>query len=116
MSVRTQSIQIDPKWLDILRKSAKVAESKPKKIKPCRIKLDGKFLTLDSGKTIWKRKGDAKSAFKNNFSRYAKGGLVYEVETALAPQGNYEKRNEMWRAFVKELEAQGIVEFVEVDE
>lgn len=116
MNVRTQSIQIDPKWLDILRKDCKVAEKKPSKIKPCRIKLDGKFLVLNSGKTIWKRKGDAKSAFKNNFSSYRSGGLVYEVEKGLAPQGNYERRNEVWRQFVAELERQGILEFVEVDE
>jgi hypothetical protein len=42
--------------------------AKFKKLSPCRVMVNGKFIVTNSGKTVWRRVGDAKSAVKNHLA------------------------------------------------
>lgn len=63
--------------LDAFDKATKAV----KRMQPTRIKYKGKFLTLPSGKTLWRRPGDAKSA------------LINAIETGYLTLYNYDTRS-----------------------
>lgn len=46
----------------------KVVDRMPrgKQFSPCRIRIDGSFVTLRNGKALWRRIGDCKSAIRNH--------------------------------------------------
>lgn len=80
------------------------------KTKPCRIKFNGKFITTESKKTVWRNIGFAKSALLNHFncqhtvSQYLKS--TYNVDYTY---GSVNKQ------LIRDLEAAGVIEYVEVD-
>lgn len=53
-----------------------------------RIKVDGKLVTLNSGKSVWKRIGDAKNALRN----HCEGIINYSLDpyAALVSSGRVE--------------------------
>lgn len=109
-----------PEQLTALKNTFK--PTKPiKKARPHRIKFMGEFVTLNSGKTVWKRIGDAKNALNNHFTSFAGIGEWRAEQRSIV--------NKMLHQFfahekyphycVKELiallEKAGVVEFVPVD-
>ncbi len=110
-----------PEQLTALKNTFK--PTKPiKKARPHRIKFMGEFVTLNSGKTVWKRIGDAKSALNNHFDSYATIGAFRRYETPssvnLIMQNLFADKKYPYQ-HVKELidllEKAGVVEFVPVD-
>lgn len=43
-------------------------DAKPLKRRPCRLMVSGKFVTLNSGKSLWNQPGHAKTALRNHIS------------------------------------------------
>lgn len=41
-----------------------------RKTVPCRIRMDGEFVVLDSGKSLWNCEGHAKNALRNHLDGY----------------------------------------------
>lgn len=68
-----------------------------------RIKINGQFITTISGKTVWKRIGDAKSAVHHHVSSWL-CGIPYGSRDYKISSGDY------MDAMIK----QGILEFVEL--
>ncbi len=90
-----------------------------KKYKPVRIRYRGKWLILPSGKTIWKRIGDAKSALRNSmqstceFDRYPDGVRGYRLRGSKEFIGDY-GRKEVCDAYCFQAMLDA-VEFINVD-
>lgn len=110
-----------PEQLTALKNTFK--STKPlKKSRPHRIKFMGEFITLNSGKTVWKRIGDAKSALNNHLGSYAMIGAFRRDETPspvnLIMRDFFADKRYPYQ-HVKELilllEKAGVVEFVPVD-
>lgn len=94
------------------------ATDKPhRRIRPVRIRYKGKFLVMPSGKTIWRRIGDAKAALLvNNFFdpvyySHKHGGYCLRWDNSKAITWDEAKE---YRALYKEL-LFSTVEFVEFD-
>jgi hypothetical protein len=91
---------------------------KQRPAKPVRIRYNGGWLVLPSGKTIWKRIGDAKSALRNflgcyQIAYYDVDMRGYRLVKSKRFIGDYnEKKTCEEYVFAKMLES---VEFVEVD-
>jgi AAA+ ATPase superfamily predicted ATPase len=79
-------------------------QPKARKAVPHRIKWLGKFIRTRSGKTVWKRIGDAKCAFRHEIEDILRRGI--EVETGRYPRDNDKD------AVVNEMIRRGLVEFV----
>lgn len=52
---------------------------KLRKIRPVRIFYNGNFIETPSGKTVWKRLGDAKAALRFYFKSYIRGSDFFNV-------------------------------------
>ena len=66
--------------LNVVMKSFKYSTSTDlKKSRPCRMKIDGKFITTVSGKTVWRRTCDAKNALHHHIKRVVGYGVAKEV-------------------------------------
>lgn len=72
---------------------------------PHRIKWKGKFVKTRSGKTVWKRIGDAKSAFNLEI-----GSLVHETASNITGE-KYPSRSDI-KAVYNAILNSGLVEFV----
>lgn len=89
------------------------------KIRPTRISLNGRFLVMKSGKTIWRRVGDAKSALRHDllYASYLFGTEYSDVRNEMFEIRNghaftYAEANEIAeRAYQRLL---SMVEFVDV--
>jgi len=66
-----------------------------------RAKIDGQFITTISGKTVWKRLGDAKNAIRNH------------VESYCAMHDSWQRRSNA-DALYDRLLKEGHIEFVEL--
>ena len=99
----------DKKFIDIVEKSFP-ENGRNRKVKPCRIKFNGKFITTTSGKTVWKARGHAKCAFLNHLIDLFSYGLLKD----------YLKDFKSCSIFAKEafqaLEMMGTLEFIESEE
>lgn len=75
-------------------------QAKSVKTKPCRIKFNGRFVVLASKKTIWRNVGFAKNALSAHLQSFtsAHGWKYYQCKDLR-----------------KELEDQGVVEYVEAE-
>ena len=73
------------------------------RITPYRIKINGQYLTTRSGKTVWKRLGDAKNAFHNHLDYI---NHEYDYKNRPLP-GTANTRWEM----LKKWEEEGFLEF-----
>lgn len=101
--------------------SLNLETKKLKKNKPVRIRYNGQFVTLKSGKTIWKRLGDAKSALRHDFNSSPTGH--FEYKRCFHPDYfhyEFEGTQYTWEEAKKisenaYLEVLKVVEFVEVD-
>lgn len=72
------------------------------KTRPCRIMFNSFYITTNSGKTVWRNKGFAKSALLNHLqSSYDVCGLV---------GGYFNVKN-----LSNELEKAGLIQYIEVD-
>ena len=49
-----------------------------KKLSPCRITINGKFIITNSGKSVWKRVGDAKCAIRYQLEHLADSYFNYD--------------------------------------
>lgn len=112
--------------VDIFIKEVRPAAKELKKTKPVRIKIKstGEWLLTPSGKTIWKRKGDAANAlalfleqlwgdkFKYDSRANKSGDIIYK-----GPDGNHYtyKQAFVLRHRAKEQIKKELIEFVEVD-
>lgn len=109
-----------PEQLTALKNTFK--PTKPiKKARPHRIKFMGEFVTLNSGKTVWKRIGDAKSALHHHFAT--------QTYSHYDPKADQSIINQLLKQFFSHegypyqhtskltslLEKAGVVEFVPVD-
>jgi len=102
-------MNITSQVLDIITSTFKSTNTTIK-TKPCRIKFRGKFITTASKKTMWRNCGFAKSAllnhFQNDYSICQLVGTLY---------GTPDRMYYCCKDFIRELENQNIVEYVEVD-
>lgn len=121
----------DQQLIDKITESfiTKESKTKGKKVKPCRIKWMGKFVRLQSGKTVWRSIGDAKNALRNHFDssrlycvpRYFGDvhlqSLQIESILSLMKTGtpNHIERNKIYHEFIQVLQDKKILQFVEVD-
>ena len=103
-------IQINDSLISAIELTFSNRNSTTVKTKPCRIKFNGKFITTESKKTVWRNIGFAKSALLHHFncqhtvSHYLKS--IYNVDY------NYGAVN---KQLIRDLEAAGVIEYVEVD-
>lgn len=84
-----------------------------RKIKPHRVKFNGKFITTQSGKTVWNNIGAAKNAIRLH--------LTYEEEILnkmFDPNGSssYYTSRDIITEVMKQLEAIKMLEFVPVND
>ena len=89
-------------------------EYKPKLSKGWRIKFMGEFISFKNGKQMWKRLGDARSAFTLEFS-YSQ--IMRDIQAKYEPLNttkDYHFDDKISNDFLAELEAQKIFEFIEV--
>lgn len=95
--------KISPTILNFI--DASFYSAKPlKHYKPCRIKYDGDYIAVSSGKSVWKHRGHAKNALINHFQ--------YGKEKAFIVSNGFKDAKE----FVKFLDDNKVIEFVEFDE
>lgn len=91
----------------------KFEDPKKKKVKSCRIKVNGQFIVMPNGKTVWRRIGHAKSALVN-----ALGSKFTFVDSITGIEGfklNYREADKYYQNFIDFLQKEGILEFVEID-
>jgi hypothetical protein len=92
-----------------------------KKQTPCRIKINGEYIKVPSGKTLWKCKAHARLAVKTHFG-YMFGQELQkfypQLATVLGPFGEYyipdKVETECYDEFIEYVQSQGILEFVEL--
>jgi hypothetical protein len=103
-------IQINDSLISIIELTFCNRNSTTVKTKPCRIKFNGKFITTESKKTVWRNIGFAKSALLNHIncqstvSQYLKS--TYNVDYTY---GTVNKQ------LIRDLETAGVIEYIEVD-
>lgn len=73
-------------------------------IRPTRIRVQGRFVRLANGKTLWNQPGHAKSAFTNYIANIAHYGIENDDITA-----------DMVEDVADQMIARGEVEFVELE-
>ena len=78
--------------------------NEPKNESIYRIKVNKKLVTLESGRSHWTRLGDAKSAFKNHFSR-----LSFKVSES----ASFKDGDKVWKKAIDTMQEKGLLEFVE---
>lgn len=95
----------------------------PKTVKtcPCRIKFNGQFITVSSGKTIWRNKGFAKSAFLHHMEHNLSIKTAikqYILQTNIVKQSwghiDYVSTS-TYKQIRDELEKMGVIQYVESD-
>lgn len=96
-------MNITPETISVIESSfTKNKSPKTVKTRPCRIMFNGSYITTNSGKTVWRNKGFAKSALLNHLqSSHDVCGLV----------GGYS----VIKNLRDELEKAGLIQYVEVD-
>ena len=93
-----------------------------KKSKPCRIKIDGKFVKTWSGKSIWAAKGHAKLALRSalghrfNQQLCEELGIPHDFTTTYYSGYRRETLERYYKEFLEKAQQEGYIEFVEVDE
>lgn len=81
------------------------------KTKPCRVKFEGQFITTESGKTVWRNIGFAKSAMLNHLNSQL--AISVYLQKILGTPYVYGK---IVKEMLRELERAGVVEYVEVND
>lgn len=89
---------------DLIKKFVSEFETLELRNPPIRIKINGKFVRMRSGKSGWRTIGHAKAAIK--------GSVGYLVKEVTEGAGNYREREKKWTEFIDELVKIGIIEFV----
>jgi hypothetical protein len=84
-------------------------QAKTAKAVPHRIKWKGKYIRTKSGKTVWKRIGDAKSAFKMEISNELRSIVQKMTNDTYV---NYKQIDAFYALILKS----GLVEFVPYEE
>lgn len=114
---------MSPSQLNIIAATFNI-DPNAKSIKVVRIKFLGKYVTLNSGKTIWKRIGDAKSALIHHLGSQAR----YRQRTAFSDLINSYNDRPMddpnyylpapkdIKAFSRDLEKLGYIEYVVLED
>ena len=108
--MNTIKIPIDNRLISTIEQTFLGKNSTTVKTKPCRIKFNGKFITTESKKAVWRNIGFAKSALLNHFncqhtvSQYLKS--TYNVDYTY---GSVNKQ------LIRDLETAGVIEYIEVD-
>jgi hypothetical protein len=97
--------------IDEVVKSFRTDDSiaKFKKLSPCRVMVNGKFVVTDSGKTIWRRVGDAKSAVKNHLA--GNGYRLHDLYGKYFGEKQAYSRD-LDRAFMNFLYSSGVIKIV----
>lgn len=109
-----------PEQLTALKNTFRRADS-TKKNRPYRIKFMGEFIMVASGKTVWAKIGDAKSALNRHFRALSYSGDGFKAQQSIV--------NQLLKQFFSHerypyqhiskltalLEKAGVVEFVPVD-
>lgn len=90
---------------EIEKTFAETSELKNVKTTPCRISFKGQFVTLASGKTIWRNESFARSALLNHFKNI--GGYLNLNEMP--------KDTKSIKKIIQQLEEAGILRFVKGD-
>ena len=104
-------IQIDESIIDLVGSTFKKGKQpKTVKTRPCRIKFNGELITTNSNKTIWRNKGFAKSALLNHL--YGSGRMDKAIQEIV---GSPYFNKEILKNLIKDLEAAGIIQYVEVE-
>lgn len=107
---KTIKIPIDDTLISTIEQTFLGRNSKTVKTKPCRIKFNGKFITTESKKTVWRNIGFAKSALLNHLN------CQYTVSQHLkSSHGLDYTYGSVNKQLIRDLEAAGVVEYVEVD-
>lgn len=90
---------------EIEKTFAKTSELKNVKTTPCRISFKGQFVTLASGKTIWRNESFARSALLNHFKNI---GYHHKID-GITSDTTFIKK------MIQQLEEAGILRFVKGD-
>lgn len=108
-------MQLSEHNLQTIKQTFEYRAYKTKPIRPCRVKFMGEFVTTESGKTIWRRIGDAKSAI--NLHIYNKRDLFFEFlpheKSSYDGRFLYIKSSTI-KELMTYLEKEKILEYVEV--
>lgn len=79
------------------------------------IKIQGRPVKLDSGKSLWKTKAHAKSALKNNLAQFSNASCFMRRLNIKYLESEYSpKEAELWKNWLAFAEEKGIVEFIEL--
>lgn len=92
---------------EIEKTFAETSELKNVKTTPCRISFKGQFVTLASGKTIWRNESFARSALLNHFKTVSHSRYLNLNEIP--------KDTESIKKIIQQLEEAGILRFVKSD-
>lgn len=84
-------------------------------VKGYKIKINGEFIRLNSGKSVWSKNNHAKSALKNHYWGFP-GDLAIKYRKYCEENGyiGSKNRNKLWNHFLDFLQEKGILEFVEL--
>lgn len=78
-----------------------------------RIKINGKFVKLDSKKSIWAQKGHAKAALKEHLHHFHHTFMDH-LSCRYLTDKYHRDRDKLWKNWLTWAENNGIVEFVEL--
>ena len=103
-------IQINDSLISAIELTFSNRNSTTVKTKPCRIKFNGKFITTESKKTVWRNIGFAKSALLNHLNcQYTISQYLKSTHNLDYTYGSVNKK------LIRDLEAAGVIEYIEVD-
>lgn len=80
-----------------------------------KIKVNGEFIKLNSGKQLWNTKGHAKSALKLHFSNTSNCSLDQKLAQKYLKDKYSFDSNKLWNHFLDFLQERGILEFVQLE-
>lgn len=83
-------------YVEVVNHIKQLTPPTSQKSTPTKITLDGVQIKLSSGKSLWKRVGDAKSAFRNEFENFwHKLSYIMTGNAHRYITGNYYKEKEL---------------------
>lgn len=84
------------------------SNEKRSRVRPCRIRVNGRFVVTRSNKTVWRNIGHAKLAALNHLEHSVGGDDLRRITGYC--------RYDVHKLVLRELEKSGIIQYVEVSE
>ncbi len=120
-----EELKVTDELLVLLNKTFTYEDKKLKKVSPHRIKFNGKYIRVNSKKTVWPSIGAAKNAllhhFEVCFDRYLRSDRIFHLPKlpkeyyTKTPYNSFALPDKFFSNLIKQLEKQNILQFVPVD-